>query len=502
MSRARGLGGNLALVFAGQIAANLQGLIVLPIAIRMAGESVYGAYVLLLNLVFVAVAVMDTTVTYGYKRRLVSATDFFERRDLFEPQFTVQLLVLSVLVAAILLWAAPVEALLFSGAASFQPWLGAALLVCYALDVAVGAYFRFTRRIWAIGVVGVVRPVVFVAALGAFALVRDSLSLDELLLLQIFANLAPTLPFLAIMLREIELPRLRLPIRPLLADVRVGLPLTMELVGDLLLGFGDRYLICILVSVAAVGRYQPAYQIASLLIFLPRLSANVMKPYLFDMMDAGHRTQAEHLVATFLQLFLMLAIPFAAGALMLGPTIVALLTTPAIAEAGRMVAPLVALASIFYGATILMSLAAFVLARTRAILGATLVGAALNLGLNLALLPLFRDLTVPAAATLLGYVASCCYMSRALRPLWRVEVSGAAVLRFCVAAAAMTAVLWLAGFRPAAVSEVGAVPLAAALVAAVAVYLAALGAAGGLGRRELEDLRGLWRGHAMEVGDR
>jgi len=489
--------GNLALILAGQIAANLQGLIVLPIIIRMAGEGVYGAYVLLLNLLFVLVALMDTTATYGYKRRLVSATDMAERRRLFEPQFTIQLAALVALSAAILLWAAPLEDLLFAGTAVFAPWLAAALLACFVLDTWVASYFRFTRRLRPIAMTALLRPVVFLGLLAALALARGSLSLDGLLLVQVASSLALTLPYLALMLREIALPRLRLPLRPLARDMRMGLPLTLEFLGDLVLGFGDRYLICIFMSIAAVGQYQPAYQVASLLILLPRIAGNMLKPTLFAMVDAGAKTEAETLVAQLLQLFLMLAIPFAAGALMMGPSLVRCLTTPEVAEASRAVAPLVALGSIFYGVTILMSLAAFVLARTGTILGAGLLGAALNLGLNLALLPLFGDLAVPAATTLAGYGASCFYVGRALRPLWRMAISTRAVARFLLASAVMTAFLWLAGLRPAAVSDMGAPALAGLLAAAVGVYLVSLWAAGGLGRREVSELRGLLLGRAL-----
>ncbi len=427
MSWARGLGGNLALILAGQAVANLQGLIALPIVIRGAGAAVYGAYVLLLNVLFVLVAVMDTALTYGYKRRLVSATGATERRELVGAQAGAQLAALAAVSAAFLLGAPAFERLMFAGAAEFTPWLGVVLLASYAADTLVGGYFGFTGRFSPIALIGLAQPVVFLAALAAVAGAGGALTLDRLLELQILANAVPLAPFLAAMLREAGLPRLRLSLCALVADARVGLPLTLEFVGDLLLGFGDRYLICLFLSVAAVGQYQPAYQIASILLFLPRLSGPLLKPALFRMIDAGDSAGAERLLAVFLRLYLFAAIPFAAGALMTEPSLVALLTNADIARASRWVGPLVAAASIFYGATLLVSLAAYVLARTGAILHASLAGAAANLGLNLVFLPLLGDLAVPAVTTLIGYAASCLYGSRALRPLWRLRVSWLAV---------------------------------------------------------------------------
>lgn len=499
MRRATGLGGSLALIFAAQVIANLQGLIALPIVIRGAGAAVYGAYVLLLNVLFVLLAVMDTAMTYGYKRRLVSA-GATERRELLGPQVAAQLAALAAAAAIFLLGAPAFERLMFAGAAEFTPWLGVALLASYVAGTLVSSYFRYTGRFLALGIMGIAQPVVFVGALAVVAGLWGALTLDRLLELQILANTAPVAPFLVAMLREVGLPRLRLSLRALVEDTRVGLPLTLELISDLLLSFGDRYLICLFLSVAAVGQYQPAYQIASILIFLPRLSGNVLKPVLFGMIDAGDLAGAERLVATFLQIYLLVAIPFSAGALMTEPSLVALLTNADIARASRWVGPLVAVASIFYGATLLISLAAYVLARTGAILHASLAGAAANLGLNLVFLPLVGDLAVPAVTTLIGYAASCFYGSRVLRSLWRLRVSWIAVSRICLATAAMTALLWLAGYRPAAVSDAGAVHLAATVAAAVVGYVAALWAVGGLGRRELAEMMGALRGHPIGVG--
>src|SRR5262249_32049934 len=143
---------------------------------------------------------------------------------------------------------------------------------------------------------------------------------------------------------------------------------------------------------------------------------------------------------------------------------------------------------IFYGVLRFHLLIGFVLGRTKTMLGATLVGGGLNLALNLVLVPLFRDITVPAATTLLAYGVSCGYAIYKLRPLWRVQVAWGLVLRYVVAAVAMGAVLWLLGFRPATPTSVGVLPLLGAIVAGALVYFASLATLGGLDWRELNGL--------------
>jgi O-antigen/teichoic acid export membrane protein len=343
-------------------------------------------------------------------------------------------------------------------------------------------YFRYTFRFARFNVLAAGFPSLFVVLLVMAALTSVDLSLANLLTLQIAAYVLIAMPFLPAFLREIGLPPLYTRWRVLIADARTGFPLTLEFGLDFLLSFSDRYLISFFLGTANVGRYQPAYQLGSLITFFPKVADGVMLPVLTGMIESGRRPEAERLVAAFLRVFLLLALPFAAGASMLGPTIVALLTTPEIAGAGRWVAALVAPASVFYGVAMLAVQVAYVLGRTRIVVGTKLVGAAVIVILNLLLLPWLPTITVPAAAALVASVASCAYAVAALRSSqWRMRIELGAMCRVAASTAVMTAPLWLLGYRPAAVAVVGVASVALAIGLALPLYFATWAALGGFG---------------------
>ena len=493
VSAGRRVGRDFIITLAGSAMNGLQGIVVLPIMIRIAGEATYGAYTLLISLLGLWIAFIGYGIPYRYQRNLVSAKTLAERRALFEPQFTFQLLMVALASAAILIAGRRLETWIFGDMTHFTPAYLAAVLFSNLLCRQSQDYFRYTQRFLPLSISSASATYVFVAILVAVALLTQELSLDTLLLLQAVTYLVISLPLLAVLLRELGLPRLKLPFRTLMEDIHVAWPLSVELVIDYALRFADRYVILLYLSVADVGRYQPAYALATVVMMLPTLIDIILVPALSRLVDLGERAEAERLLAIFLRLFLMFATPFAVGALMMGPTILGLLASPEIGEASRWVSPLMAVASIFLGIMRLASLVAFVMGRTRTILGASLLGAILNIALNVAVLAFVRDIAVPAASALVGYVAAAVYTVLALRPVWRIAFEWGAIARYCVAAAAMGLLLWVIGYPPGTVVSINPFLLAAVLAVGGVTYFAALTAVGGFGRREINQIGNLLR---------
>jgi len=290
------------------------------------------------------------------------------------------------------------------------------------------------------------------------------------------------------MLREIGLPSVTLDWRCWVADFRQGAPLTAEMIIDFLLANSDRPLIALYLSTTDVGRYQPAYTLGALMIFLPRVSDAIVLPNLIKLVDDGRTAEAGRLIKIVLNLLLMIALPFAVATLLLGPTIVLLLTNADIATASRWVTPIVACAAIFYGVMLLAGQVAFALRRTRAILVASAIGGATNVVLNLLLLPLFASIVVAAATTLVGYAAGLALITAMLRRVWRFRVEWPAIARFAVAAAAMAFLLLQLGYRPGASLAVSPWGLAGTIGAGILSYFAVLFAVGGIPVKDFCDI--------------
>lgn len=463
--------------FATQGLLFLQGLIVMPIVVRLGGAAVYGRYVLIATTVTLLFGVSALGAKYHFWRGLPLATSMAERRALMMPQFWFQ-------GAAILLVGAVVTGLApraENGAAALAcAWLVARFLFAQGCD-----YYRYTLRFTVFNIAATAPQSLSLIALAAAAIFGEPITLSLLVSLQVATLLLAAIPLLAGTFREIGFARPAISWREFAGQARQGLPLTLQFLADLLLASGDRYLILLFLSAGAVGRYQSAYQIAILLSAVPMIMGRYLPPLLVRLVDAGERHRAERVFDGFLQIFLMIGIPFTAGCAMIGNNLVALLATMETARAALWVTPLVALAGLLYGLMTLISFPAFALGRTRQILATNAIAILVSLGLCAAILPFWRSITVPAATTLVGYgIAALCAL-RFARRHWPIVWYGRQVFRYVLASAAMVVLLYEIGFVPGAVVPCSPARLAFAITAAVTCYLGALALTGGIGVRRL-----------------
>jgi O-antigen/teichoic acid export membrane protein len=225
-----------------------------------------------------------------------------------------------------------------------------------------------------------------------------------------------------------------------------------------------------------VGLYTLAYRVFELLALLPAIVMTSVFPLLSRYLPDQRDLAARVLDAT-ADVFVALAAPIAAGGLVLAPELVRLVAGDDFAEAATPLRLLLCAA----GAAWISGLLGYTLIaadRRLEVLQLSMVALAVNVALNLALVPAWG--ADAAAAVALGsevlilaggwlLVRRRLGLTPRLRLLWRA----------LVAAAAMAAVLvWLRE-----------VTLALLVPAGAAVYTAVLAALGGIDRRALEALR-------------
>jgi O-antigen/teichoic acid export membrane protein len=455
-----------------QAAVYLQALVLFPIVIWHAGAQGYGEFVVFVALLYLLYGLYASGIPYRYRRELVSARNADERRALFGPQFAFQLLSLAAVSLAIVVWATVSQTVGVPGSVLIF-WL-----VCHTFYRFIADYFRYTLRLGLFNFLSAAPPYLFLLFILADVFFKASLSVERLILLQACGFALPALFFAGRLLCEIGLPRPMLRWRTLVDDFKLGAPLTAELIIDFLLASSDRFLIAAFLSLADVGRYQPAYTLGMLVIFLPKVFDAIMLPNLNRLIDRGKTAEAERLVRAMFNLVLLIAVPFAAAALFVGPTLLRLLTTPEIASASRWVTPIVACAAACYGLMLIAGQVAFALRRTRVILVANAAGGAVNVILNLIVLPLVASIVVPAVTTLLGYGVGLALTTLSLRGSWRFKIDWPVPLRCATATMAMTFLLYQLGYRPGVPIAATPLTLAEAVVAASATYFAVLWLAG------------------------
>lgn len=475
--------------FVFSFAVFFQGIITLPILIRVSGIEVYGTYVLLLTISSFLFGISSFGAGYRFRRALPSIDDPGRRREVFEPQFFFQM---SVLLAISLVWYLlhwlflPA---LGTGAARISWYLPCGWVFAYFLLAQATDYFRYSHRMMRFNIGASAPSYMFVALVALFALLHKPLTVDRLIELQIVSSLASSLPLLTVAFLEMGFPRPHFALRVMLDDIRQGFPLVLEYVMDYLMASSDRYFIALFISVVAVGQYQPGYQLAYLVFFLPKIAYVVLVPQLSRLVDLNQIDQAEALMDRFANFFLLLAVPFCVGALFVAPSLLSWLATRVVGEASRWVTPLVAFGGIFFGFSLLGSMAAFVMKRTRAILGASVSGAITSVALNALVLPHFPSIVVPAITSAVGYVVSCGVMLTLLKQHWRLHISLISLYRFCAASAVMSAVLWSVGLRPGQVSSLSPLVLLASIAAGAVAYFASVWVLGGHTPKTMRALR-------------
>lgn len=465
------MGRQLLVGVAVQAAVYIQSLVLFPIVIRHAGATVYGEFVVELTLLYLAFGLYASGVPYRYRRNLVSAQTRSERRALFAPQFAFQLVCVAAVSAAIIAWTAVSDSngSPLSRALPLIAWIIANTFYRLAAD-----YFRYSLRMGIFNFLSGAPPYLFLAAVVAVVVAHGALSVDRLIVMQAASFALPALLPLGKMLGEIGLPRPTLRWRALVDDFKQGAPLTLELVIDFLLASSDRLLIAAFLSLAAVGSYQPAYTLGMLVIFLPRVFDAIMLPNLNRLIDRGSIAEAEGLIQVMLNLLLLIALPFAAASFFVAPTLLRVLTNAEIASASRWVTPVVACAAICYGAMLIAGQVAFALRKTRVLAVANASGGAINIALNLLLLPVFASILLPAATTLIGYGVGLAVTVVFLRRFWRFRIDWRGALRSVAAAAAMTLLLYQLGYRPGVVALQAPAMLGGSIAGGVVVYFAVL----------------------------
>jgi O-antigen/teichoic acid export membrane protein len=461
-----------------------QGVVMMPMVIRNAGIGTYGAFIMWQITLTLLFAVSYFGIGYNYRRSLASTSNLESRRNLFEPQFTYQFLTLTFISILILVsnkWMART----FSISESVSSWILILWFAMHFFYFQATEYFRFTARFDQYNLINAVLVLLTVAGIFICVAFHIPLNLSSLLLLTTASKALVSFPAVIAMFREMGLPRFRLPLKKLKSDMTVGWPLLLDTIFTMILGAGDRYLIAVFLSISDVGRYQPGYQLAYLLVFIPRCGETMLPPIIARMVDSGDKASAERIASKLLSFFLMIAIPYAVGAVMAGPTIILMLSNRDAAEATVWVTALVVVGTVFYGVSLLGFQAAYVLGKTRIVLWANLVGAALNIALNVILLRLFHNLTVAAVASLVSYVAGCVYVIWELRAIWRLHIDWANVARYVTAASAMGVVLLAVGFEPVTVRDIKVLLLLEYIALGAAIYFGVLWTIGGFNIRQM-----------------
>jgi len=186
------------------------------------------------------------------------------------------------------------------------------------------------------------------------------------------------------------------------AYLKFGLPLLPGSLSNWALSVSDRYIITFFLGVAWVGYYSPGYSLGWTISVLITPFAILVPTALYEHYDADRMADVKMIMRYSIKYFLAVALPAAFVLSLLSKPILLVLTTPAIAANSYLIAPFTALSSVLFGVWNILVIVLTFEKRTAIVGTIWILGATLNIGLNLILVPYF-GIIAAALTTVLGY---------------------------------------------------------------------------------------------------
>lgn len=185
-----------------------------------------------------------------------------------------------------------------------------------------------------------------------------------------------------------------------------GIPIAPSNLSGWIIDSSDRYVINILLGIAFVGYYNPAYNLGMIIkMFITPITV-ILTPALSKYHTLDKRKEIKILLKYSLKYFLLLAIPAAFGLSILAEPLLSILTTSDIAKQSYLMVPFAAFSILFYGINGIVSQILFVEKKTKIVGYVFSFMAILNLILTIYFVPLFGIIGA-AIATLATYLVSC-----------------------------------------------------------------------------------------------
>lgn len=425
----------------------LKGLIILPILTKTLGASDYGIWAQIL----VTISLLEPFITLGLDNATVRFLSAKGKRETGQGVLTalsVTLLTGMVATLAVFLLSDFLAiTLLGSEAAAEAIRLGSLLIILQGLTFVALGSFRIFGQIKRYSIIIISQTALEIGLIaffvlsgyGLFGAITSLLIARAIILLVmlylIFSHAGFTFPDFSLL-------------RPYLA---YSLPLIPTAVFEIAVASSDRYVIGFFMGSASVGIYSAAYSIGNInAIFLGYISY-ILAPTIFNLFDKGRDNEVKTYLSYSWKYLMMLSIPAAFGLSVLAEPLLGRLTTAGFVSEGRFIIPLVALSMIFYGMFGIFGHVVRLSKRTGIFAISVGVAAALNLGLNILLVP-YWGIIAAAATTVAAYVTVAIIMYYQAGRYLKFDIKLGFIIKSILSAIAMSAAIW--AFSPESIAEI------------------------------------------------
>jgi O-antigen/teichoic acid export membrane protein len=348
------------IVITGHILVYMKGIILMPIIIKTVGVTIYGGFVLLTSILGIVFGLSSFGAGFRANRFMPSAADITARRNLFYPQFFFQIISILLLSLLLILLDRQINIYIFKNEINYSVLVIPCYLILYVIYSQGSSYFRYTSRVHYMTAATLCFPYFHIGFILLFFYGYHFININVLVLSQTLSAFLIAAPCFWIIFREIGVKFSFYNLEGLVSDIKLGFPLVLNFIVDFILAGSDRYFIAFYMTVSAVGCYNPGYVLGSLIVFIPKAMGTALPQLMSKAVDSKNEYEAQRMLNYALKIFLLLAIPFIFGSMVLGKPILTLLANSKVAENAYLVTPIVALGTLFYGLNIILSNVLFV----------------------------------------------------------------------------------------------------------------------------------------------
>jgi len=473
-----------AIVIVGHILIYMKGIILMPIIIKSVGVTIYGGFILLTSILGIAFGISSFGAGFRAKRFMPLSKSVMQRSELFYQQFYFNMLIILLLSLLFVFLEKPLNTYLFKNEVSFSIWIVPLYLVLYFLYSQGSDYFRYTSRVHYMMLATLCFPYLHIGFVLFYLYIYGSISINMLIISMALSSLLIAMPSFWVILREIGAKISFYKAGNLMSDIKLGFPLVLGFIVDFILAGSDRYFIAFYMTVSAVGYYNPGYVLGSLMIFIPKAMGTALPQLLSKAVDNKDEHEAQKMLNYALKIFLLLAIPFIFGSMILGKPILTLLANSQVAENAYFITPIIALGTLFYGLNIILSNVLFVRFKTYAMFKMNLFASAFNLLANLILFYFFKNIIVAAITTFLSYFVAFVYVNKIVKKDWPVDFQPVVILKSVAASLVMGVVLFLVSVKVRDFDSVAII--IGGVILSIVVYVVGLFGLGAFSKKELQ----------------
>lgn len=385
-------------------------LICIPLIIYLSSASNYGEYIILIGYMGILTAIAPLGLGFKSKRDMPGALSTKHRGEIFYPQFYLNILFAIILGYLFSYLLSIVESYLFDSSININPSLIIAYSVVYTIYSQIGFILKFSERIISYNLLGFFNPMFFLLGVIIIYSLEGFISIKSLVLAQILSCSLNILIFAYQCYKIVGFRIITYDIEDLRWDLKLGLPLLLVVVVEILITSSDRFVISIFMASNEVAYYTVAYTVASLLLITPKIFSISLEPRLMLLVDQKAHDDITKSINFAVNLFLLISLPMIAGAFLYGELALSIFIDSEFATNSYPALNVLIIGMFFYGLSILIICLMMALMKTKNILLINAFVAFLNITLNIIIFNYVQNILVAAYTSLISYMTMAFFL--------------------------------------------------------------------------------------------